>query len=534
MTELVLKSERRNPPRQFSAPTRLPTALRVFLILVLAGLAGVFIEHLRGEWSLRRWEQEMSAHGEVFEVKAMYPAPSPLADEFRIRLNWTLAQLPQSLSTYAGQMSGMVPDRPGECRRGSQEPLPPMNPRSDGPKAAWSDLNEAVRQSQPGLSRLRSLMKECPREVTCAQVSGLASNSIPNLVNERRGAQALQAAILQELHEGNLQQTVEDFSALQGFIKLHADDPSLVRFMVRVAILGMSVDLAWDALQARGWTEPQLATLQQQWESSTLLKDLPRALEAERATRLKELEWFRSHSYDEWLSRYQPMYEALGLTPPIPQELSPERLWQQWGFHPVWSYSWSALEELTYLQAIQHPIEGLRQVAAGGSWRQFTQDPKACQFDPPARLGAWRFYVRLPLAETGSPGRGYPDFSMAWSTALKNLTLQQMLVAAVALKRYELRHGRLPASLAALSPELLKNTPRDLMDGQPLRYQARADGSFTLYSVGEDLRDNGGDPLPGAGKTSSQSAQNWQGQDWVWPKAVVGTRVAQSSVRRGP
>ncbi len=109
-----------------------------------------------------------------------------------------------------------------------------------------------------------------------------------------------------------------------------------------------------------------------------------------------------------------------------------------------------------------------------------------------------------------------------------------MVVTAVALKRYELRHGRLPASLAALSPELLKTTPRDLMDGLPLRYQARADGSFTLYSVGEDLRDNGGDPLPGAGKSSGQCAQNWVGQDWVWPKAVVSARLAQTSVRGSP
>ena len=42
---------------------------------------------------------------------------------------------------------------------------------------------------------------------------------------------------------------------------------------------------------------------------------------------------------------------------------------------------------------------------------------------------------------------------------MKNLTLHQMVSAAVALKRYELRHGQLPQSLALLVPEFLAQAP---------------------------------------------------------------------------
>jgi hypothetical protein len=100
---------------------------------------------------------------------------------------------------------------------------------------------------------------------------------------------------------------------------------------------------------------------------------------------------------------------------------------------------------------------------------------------------------------------------------MKNLTLHQMVIAAVALKRYELRHGQLPQSLAALAPEFLTEEPHDFMDGQPLRYRLNSDGSFVLYSVGEDGRDDGGNPLPAVADKNQQNQSHWAGRDWVWP-----------------
>lgn len=61
------------------------------------------------------------------------------------------------------------------------------------------------------------------------------------------------------------------------------------------------------------------------------------------------------------------------------------------------------------------------------------------------------------------------------------------LVAACRI--YELRHGRLPATLDALVPQLLGEVPRDPYDGKPFRYvRDRA----LVYSIGGDLKDAGG------------------------------------------
>jgi hypothetical protein len=110
---------------------------------------------------------------------------------------------------------------------------------------------------------------------------------------------------------------------------------------------------------------------------------------------------------------------------------------------------------------------------------------------------------------------------------MKNLTLQQMVIAAVAVKRCELRHGQLPQRLSCLVPDFLTEEPHDFMDGRPLRYRLNGDGSFALYSVGEDGQDDGGDPLPPV-SDKSQNASPWAGRDWVWPQAVAGVKAGKS------
>ena len=120
----------------------------------------------------------------------------------------------------------------------------------------------------------------------------------------------------------------------------------------------------------------------------------------------------------------------------------------------------------------------------------------------------------------------YPHSTRAWLTSMKNLTLGQMVTAATALKRYEARYGKAPVTLETLVPEFLAQVPRDYMDGQPLRYKLRNDGSYTLYSVADDAQDDQGSSLPSASSPQPQSV--WNGRDWTWPRAVPGAKAGQA------
>jgi hypothetical protein len=114
-----------------------------------------------------------------------------------------------------------------------------------------------------------------------------------------------------------------------------------------------------------------------------------------------------------------------------------------------------------------------------------------------------------------------PSFGHGWLPRLMSTeAAREMAVTSIALKRYQLRNEKLPENLNALIPDFLPALPRDPVDGRALRYHPNSDGTFVLYSIGEDAVDNGGDP------TSARKAIGWQiGHDWVWPQPATPQEV---------
>ena len=53
------------------------------------------------------------------------------------------------------------------------------------------------------------------------------------------------------------------------------------------------------------------------------------------------------------------------------------------------------------------------------------------------------------------------------------------------------------------------------MDGKPLKYHLDSGGTFVLYSVGEDGKDDGGDTALLPDKTNLRIL--WDRKDYVWP-----------------
>jgi hypothetical protein len=78
--------------------------------------------------------------------------------------------------------------------------------------------------------------------------------------------------------------------------------------------------------------------------------------------------------------------------------------------------------------------------------------------------------------------------------ALANTRSRASLVRTkFALRQYYDEHGELSATLEVLVPQVLDSVPLDWMDGAPIRYDpARG----VVWSIGDDLRDGGGDPSP--------------------------------------
>lgn len=231
------------------------------------------------------------------------------------------------------------------ARRGSQEPKPPSYGNQNSTNT-WQDLEARLRGSATSLQTLRQLMKDPPASVGYDVIKLLEDESIPNFVAGRVAAQTLQAAAGLELHNGNLPGALENLQALSGCERLYEQDPTLVSFMIRVAIMGLSVDAFWDALQAKGWTEPQLAALRQACPCDPLLAQMARAMEAERASRISSMKRLRASSYGDWVRKFEDVYASWGAKPPASCAAPRVRLWRDWVLHPVWRYAWAHEEEL--------------------------------------------------------------------------------------------------------------------------------------------------------------------------------------------
>lgn len=93
------------------------------------------------------------------------------------------------------------------------------------------------------------------------------------------------------------------------------------------------------------------------------------------------------------------------------------------------------------------------------------------------------------------------------NTAHSQTEINQALIAC-ALERYRLAHGDYPETLDSLAPQFIEIIPHDVIGGEPLHYHHAPDGTFVLYSVGWNGRDDGGAP--------SHPWPDIDG-DWLWP-----------------
>lgn len=146
--------------------------------------------------------------------------------------------------------------------------------------------------------------------------------------------------------------------------------------------------------------------------------------------------------------------------------------------------------------------------------------------------------VRLPLHEQDVPFCGLdpmpPNYPLAWSLHLnpahrvtfvaRRLQARARLIhALIGVERYRLVNKRWPVRLADVSAALLPGgVSIDPFDGKPLRYRRTTDG-VVVYSVGEDLKDDGGAVTDAGGRHRRPE-----------PGADLGYRLWDIDKRRQP
>jgi RNA polymerase sigma factor (sigma-70 family) len=107
--------------------------------------------------------------------------------------------------------------------------------------------------------------------------------------------------------------------------------------------------------------------------------------------------------------------------------------------------------------------------------------------DRPHSLGGVDLQTRVTR---GASSSAFKSYTQSLGTAKARIRVAQALLA---VRRWQLAHGaNLPASMEAVAREAgLRTVPIDPFDGQPIRFTI-LEGQPTVYSVGQDGRDDGG------------------------------------------
>jgi hypothetical protein len=367
----------------------------------------------------------------------------------------------------------------------------------------WATWNAAVVSMQPMLEELRlSLRSPAPR----SDVDYRSLGSIPNYVARRNAAQWLAGEAWLALHATNREASTACLESLLALADLHRDDPTVVNQMIRVAIGELAFEVTAAGLPVDGWSERQLARLQAAWERPRFYERLVTAFECERSVTLSWLESVRTNGSVG--SRTLSLVRG--------SRSFADSLLDDYVLDPMYRKAWAVQDQLFFLERFQEMLQAMRAANQHRNWIVLGPElTRICKVFEDQR-GMDRLRHRMSLMSL-------PNFNRAIQLQFGAETQRSMCLAALAIRRYELRHGRPPATLEDLIPGLLDARPVDWMDGGSLGYRLLPDGSWRLYSTGHDGRDDGGDagpPIPWAGYDSI-----WDGRDAVWPRVASATSL---------
>ena len=378
-------------------------------------------------------------------------------------------------------------------------------PVGAGGGGTWEELAVQMQAAQSTLQEIRDALKE--PALDGGPRTNLLTGRRVNFVAIRTAAQWLMGAAENDLHLGRLEAGLRNLEALAALGRMEREACTLVAQMIRVSVVGLGLSATWEALQVSGWTEPQLERLQKAWELLDLVEALETGLVGERAG-IEDLFALLRNSRGHQIAR---LFRNMMPVGPSSLKETFAELGRAYLYFPAYKLTCIDGDELLYLKTMQGGVKTVRLLEAHRPWLEANQQlvKALAGLDRAARFpGEYRYYVSL-LA--------MPNCVRAGERAIHVEMERQLTLAAIALKRFQLRHGKLPQNLEALVPEFLPVRPYDYMSAKTLGYRLKDKGSYALYSVGDDGKDDGGDPAPSPGTPAGL----WAGRDAVWPSPAA-------------
>ncbi len=494
---------------------------------VCAVILVAVVRHYQLRMATQAYIAQLRAEGEPMDLAAVLPPPVPPekngANTFRqaaelINTNTTLLKTNYDILT-----TEMV--APGKAMISWQQP----DIREVTVTNSWQQLATAVAQNMNVFALLHQIAGKPDFDFQIQYGGGgtLAFQSF-GLSDSKKATEWLSVAAVYHLHAGDAASAVDDVRAMLALTQALRDERFAISELVRIAMARIAVGVTWEILQSPAVTDAQLAQLQNGWTNLDFIKSGENALAMERVGGAITLAKWRASPalFASDLKKDQDAAAKYGLDDDdeesfLARATTKPRIY-------LWRYWWSYPDQLRSLKGYEVLLTSMRMAQTNGSFAS-AMDYQTNELEK----------LRFPQDNDGLFAAN-PDFHSLLSqsiavmvTYIKRIraaaVAQQIATTAIALKRYQLKNGNYPLNLDALVPEFLPVVPLDPVDGKPLRYRSdgNADGTYLLYSVGLNLRDDGGNPAL-EGDFVEGRYTSWLDNhrlDWVWPQPATEAEI---------
>jgi len=439
---------------------KLILALILIPVLLVLGIGSwIFLEHAYGKQSWLAWKAQRTAQGDRFDWKQLAPPEIPDEENFAV----------------APLIAGAVKGKDIDPRFKALEP-----PKLEQEWGDWKEGRRIDLEACAAAYKTKDLLKAlAPFEATLRELDEASRRphsripvdytdpEPPSLIGFRGPVRTLRLRALVNLADGQSDAALTDVQTCLRIADHLKTEPHLIPMLLRTDVLGFAMQPIWEGLLDRRWNERQLAILQEELQHADVLTSTRLGFEGERLYSV---------------TRLPLIAEGMPLPKSMEDREKPTRY--SWLVKGWWYRNLLEIDRLyvaSFLDVIRpssHRVFPERSVDFE-RWKnrqKFRFDLVVARITGPALLGQIPRAARLQSA------------------------LDQAAIAC-ALERHRLARGVYPVALAELSPTFMATIPQDIVNGKPLRFQ-REDKGFRLYSVGWDLKDEGGrlgwthDPKP--------------------------------------
>lgn len=504
-------------------------------IFAFSGVWAAWVYTL-GQNNVDAYKKSLLAQGEKLEISEVLPLPIPPDQNGADIVNQAGAMFNPEPGDVTNMLPAMRMVAPGKAMVVFEQPYVLSRDFSN----SWESVLAVASNNRPGIELLRHLLDAQSLDFHLDYEKGQELQFV-HFMPLRRCAQKLSAEAVCDLHNGDPALAATNICVLLALVNGERDERLMVSQATRTMLALFATQATWELLQATNVTDAELAMLQKKWEQQEYVRAMENAIVMQRAMSEKDIEQMRNSRTDlkkimgggpgylpGWTGRFVEAWD------------NSKRTYGEL----MWRISWTYSDELQMLRNYQAVLDTVRTIETNGYFN-------------PAYTNMVNQLQAVVLTNQLSD---MADYQWAFSqgsgsvgeTLGRTMTAEaarQIVIAAIALKRYQIKYGNYPSNLKSLAPEFVNAVPKDPVDGQPLRYRLQPDGTCLLYSIGANGTDDGGDPSialaspnpsgrrfggggGGMGFYGFFSWINLRAEDWVWPQPATPDEI-ESFYERG-